>query len=81
MKIINSLKQRAFNTGIGTILLTFCCGVATFVTNPKYSQVPGTKDDVEERLPGQEVIMDNIGAALIMLRKGTDVMRVPAART
>ena len=46
-----------------------------FLTNPKYSQVPGTKDDIGERLQGQEAVVDNIEAALIMLRQGTDVMQ------
>ena len=57
MKIINSLKQQAFNIGIGIILRAFVCGVAAFVTNPKYSQVLGSRDVVEERLQGQEAAL------------------------
>ena len=42
-QIIQSLKQRAFVTTVGTVLRAFCCGVAAFVTDPKYSQVPGLR--------------------------------------
>ena len=44
---IRYLKQRAFNTGLGTILRAFCYGIAAFITNPKYSQMPETKDEIE----------------------------------
>ena len=61
-KIADFLKQWAFNTSIGTILRAFCCGVAAFVMNPKYSQFPIAKDDVEEGLERQETTVDDIGA-------------------
>ena len=77
MKIIHSLKQRAFDTGMGTILRAFCCGIATFVTNPKYSQVSETIDDIE-RLQEQEIVADDIGAIWIKLTQGDSVMQGPA---
>ena len=40
-QIINALKEHAFKMGLGTILRAFCCGIAAFVTNPKYTDVPG----------------------------------------
>ena len=55
-KVIQSLKLWAFKTSITTVLRAFCCGVATFVINPKYSQIPGTKENVEEGLQGPEAL-------------------------
>ena len=46
-KIIQSLKQRAFHTCLGTILRAFCCGIATFITNPKYSPVLEAREYME----------------------------------
>ena len=54
-----------FNTSIGTVLQAFCCGVAAFVTNPKYLQVPGAKDDVKEGLQRQETTAGDMGADLV----------------
>ena len=77
MKIIDSLKQRAFNTGMGTILRAVCCGIAVFVTNPKYLQVPGTGDNIEERLLEQEIAAVDIETIWIKLTQEDNVMQVP----
>ena len=79
-KIIDSLKQHAFNTGIGTILRAFCCGVAVFITNPKYSQVPRAKDDVEEGLQRQEATAGDKGADWARLKQGSELMHGPASQ-
>ena len=73
------MKQRAFDTGLGTILRAFCCGIAAFITNPKYSQVPETRDDIE-RLQEQEIAADDIGAIWIKLTQGDSVMQGPASQ-
>ena len=65
-KIIWSLKQRAFYTVLGTILQAFCSGIATFITNPKYSPVPEAREDME-RLQEQDVDSDDIGSMWIRL--------------
>ena len=67
------MKQRAFDTGLGTILRVFCCGIAAFITNPKYSQVPETRDEIEG-LQEQENVADDIGAIWIKLTQGDSVM-------
>ena len=41
-QIINALKERAYKMGLATILRAFCCGIAAFMTNPKYADVPGS---------------------------------------
>ena len=67
-KIIKSLKQQAFKTGNTTILCTFSCGVAAFVTNPKYSHIPGAKDDVEEGLQRQETPAGDMGLDQVRMK-------------
>ena len=47
-KIIQSLKLDIFKTSITTILSAFCCRVAAFVVNPKYSHVSRQQEDLEE---------------------------------
>ena len=79
MKINGSLKQRAFNTGMGTILRAFCCGVAMFVTKPKYSQVPEDKENIEGRLQGQEAADDDKGADQTGLQKDSELSLGPAS--
>ena len=77
-KIIWSLKQRAVHTGLGTFLRYFCCGIAAFKTNPKYSPVPETREDME-RLQEQDVNSDDIGSIWIKLTQGDSVMEGPAS--
>ena len=78
MKIVKSLKQCAFNTGIGNVLQAFCCRVAAFITNPKYSQVPGAKDNVEEGLQRQETTTCDMGADWVRMKQGSELMHGPA---
>ena len=52
----------------------FCCGVTTFITNPKYSKVLGNQGDPVGRLQGQKAIEDNVEASLITRRQGSDVL-------
>ena len=77
-KIIDSLKQCAFNTSIGTVLQAFCCGVAVFITNPKYSQVPRAKENVKGGLQRQEATIDDKGADWIGLQKDYELSLGPA---
>ena len=79
MTILNALRQRAFNTGLGTILRAFCCGIATFITNPKYSQMSDTRDNVE-RLQEREIVADDIGSIWIKLTQTDSGMEGPASR-
>ena len=79
MKINRALKQRAFDTGRGTILRAFCCGITAFITNPKYSQVSETRDDVEG-LQEQEIAADDIGAIWIKLTQRVSVMQGSASQ-
>ena len=74
-KIIDSLKKRAFKTGIGTILRAFCCGIAAFMTSPKYSQVPGTQGDPVGRLQGQGAVEVDVETASASRRSGNKVMQ------
>ena len=67
-KIIESLKQRAFNTGISIVLRAFCCRVAAFVTNPKYLHVPRAKDDAEEGLQRQENPTSDMGSDQVRIK-------------
>ena len=66
-KIIKSLKLKAFKTSITTVLRAFCYGVATFVPNPKYSQVLGPKEDVEEGLQGPEVLAEDLRSVQVRM--------------
>ena len=77
--ILNALRQRAFKTRLGTILRAFCCGIATFITNPKYSRMSDTRDDVE-RLQEQEIVADDIGAIWIKLTQTDSVMEGPTSQ-
>ena len=72
-KIIDSLKQHAFNTSIGTVLRAFCSGVAAFVTNPKYLQVPGTKESVEGGLQMQDATTNDKGTNWTGLQKDSEL--------
>ena len=62
-QIVGALKKQAFNMGLGTILRAFCCGIVAFVTNPKYSHMPGNHVGPVGRLQGQETPADNIESA------------------
>ena len=73
-KIIRSLKQRAVHTGLGTILQAFCYGIAAFITNPKYSPVPETREDMEG-LQGQDIDSEDIGSIWIKLTQGDSMMQ------
>ena len=46
-KIIQSLKIREFQPTFTAMLRAFCCGVASFVISPKYSQAIRQQEDVE----------------------------------
>ena len=48
-KIIKSLKIREFQPTFTATLRAFCCGVASFVISPKYSQAIRQQEDVEGR--------------------------------
>ena len=62
-QIINALKERAFKTGLGTILRAFCCGITAFVTKTKYSDVPGRHVNPTGRLQQQDSTIDDIESA------------------
>ena len=47
--------------------------------NPKYFQVPETRDDMEG-LQEQDIEADDIGAIWIKLTKGDSVMQGPASQ-
>ena len=49
--------------GLGTILCAFCCGIAAFVTSPKYAHVPGNHVGPTEILQGQDSTVDDIESA------------------
>ena len=61
-----------------TILRAFCCGIATFIINPKYSPVPEVREDME-RLQEQDVDSDDIGPTWIRLTQGDSMMEGPAS--
>ena len=67
-KIIESLKQRAFNTDISTVLCAFCCRVAAFVINSKYLHVPRANVDVKEGLQRQETSAGDMGADQVRMK-------------
>ena len=73
-KNVGSLKKRAFDIGLGTILRDFCCGVTAFVTNPKYSHMPGNQGGPIGRLQEQEAVEDDIEAAQTTRKSGNDGM-------
>ena len=37
---MKALKDQAYKLGLATILRAFCCGIAAFILNPKYDDVP-----------------------------------------
>ena len=76
-QIVQSLKQRALATKVGTVLRAFCCGVAAFVTDPKYSQVPGLRT-VEDGCEGTSDVNARMGepsmkASWSTTRKGEEL--------
>ena len=78
MKTIWSWKPRAVDTGLGITLRVSCCGIASVITNPQYSQVPETRDDMEG-LQGQDIDSEDIGSIWIKLTQGDSVMQGPAS--
>ena len=62
-QIINALKEHAFKMGLGTILRAFCCGIAAFMTNPKYTDVPGHHVNPTGRLQWQDSTANDIESA------------------
>ena len=62
-QIISALKERAFKMGLGTILHAFCCGIAAFMTNPKYAHMPGNHFGPTGRLQGPDSTADDIESA------------------
>ena len=84
-QIVQSLKQQPFSTTIGTILRASFCGIVAFVTNPKYSQVPGIKNNLQEGIvetgmQGKEVIDGGTGPNWVKLTKGRDSIQGPFNR-
>ena len=73
-RIIRSLEQCA---SLGMLLQAFCCGIATFIINPKYTPVSEARED-QERLQEQDVDLANIGPAWMRLTQGGNVMEGPA---
>ena len=49
-QIVKALKDQAYKLGLATILRAFCCGIAAFILNPKYDDVPVNQ---VQRLPRQ----------------------------
>ena len=80
MKIIQSWKPKAFDTGLGTVPRVSFCGIAIVITNPQYSQVPETRDDME-RLQEQDIKADDIGAIWAKLTQGDSEMQGPTSPT
>ena len=62
-QIINALKEHTFKIGLATILHAFCCGIAAFVKNPKYTDVPGSHVNPTGRLQWQDSTADVIESA------------------
>ena len=58
-RIIKSLEQRA---SLGMFLQAFCCGIATFIINPKYAPVLEARED-QERLQEQDIDLNNMDPA------------------
>ena len=68
--IIKSLKQCA---SLGALLRAFCCGIATFIINPKYAPVSEARED-QEILQDQDINLIDIGPAWVRLTQGSHVM-------
>ena len=62
-RIIGSLEQRA---SLGMLLRVLCCGIATFIINPKYIPVSEARED-QERLQDRDINLINIGPAGVRL--------------
>ena len=62
-QIIKALKDQAYKLGLATILRAFCCGIAAFMTNPKYADVPGSHMNNASRLQWQDSTMEDIESA------------------
>ena len=77
-KTIWSWKPWAVDTGVGIPLQVSCCRIASVITNPQYSQVPETRDDMEG-LQGQDIDSEDIGSIWIKLTQGDSVMQGPAS--
>ena len=71
-----SLEQRV---SLGMLLRVFCCGIATFIINPKYAPVSEARED-QERLQEQDIDLTDIGPAWMRLTQGSHVMEGPASR-
>ena len=54
-QIVKALKDQAYKLGIATILRAFCCGIAAFILNPKYDNVPVNQ---VQRLPRRDSARD-----------------------
>ena len=74
-RIIRSLEQHA---SLGTLLRAFCCGIATFIINPKYTPVSEARED-QERLQEQDIDVTNIEPAWMRLTQGGNFMEGPAS--
>ena len=62
-RIIKSLEHYA---SLGMLLRAFCCGIATFMINPKYAPVSEARED-RERLQEQDIDLTDIGPAWMRL--------------
>ena len=57
-QIVKALKEQAYKLGLATILRAFCCGIAAFITHPKYADVPVGQGNQVHRLPRHDSILD-----------------------
>ena len=57
-QIVKALKDQAYKLGLATILRAFCCGIAAFITNPKYADVLVGQGNQVNRLPRQDSTLD-----------------------
>ena len=51
--------------GLATILRAFCCGIAAFMMNLKYADVPGSHVNHASRLQGQDSTMEDLDRDLV----------------
>ena len=54
-QIVKVLNDQAYKLGLATILRAFCCGIAAFILNPKYDDMPVNQ---VQRLPRQDSARD-----------------------
>ena len=54
-QIVKALKDQAYKLSLARILQAFCCGIAAFIINPKYANVPVNQ---VQRLPRQDSARD-----------------------